>query len=84
MGAVYIRSKQLLSHTKRVLVGEPRHALAAPHLLAFFSVACYDLTQRHAVIDNLVKGASGQAIQNLNVMLGVPETTGLLQQALFP
>jgi len=36
------------------------------------------------VIDNLVKGASGQAIQNLNVMLGVPETTGLLQQALFP
>ena len=40
--------------------------------------------QRRAVIDNLVKGASGQAIQNLNVMLGVPETTGLLQQALFP
>lgn len=39
---------------------------------------------RRAVIDNLVKGASGQAIQNLNVMLGVPETTGLLQQALFP
>ncbi|KAK9834806.1 hypothetical protein WJX81_000031 [Elliptochloris bilobata] len=37
-----------------------------------------------SVIDNLVKGASGQAIQNLNVMLGVPETTGLLQQALFP
>lgn len=37
-----------------------------------------------AVIDNLVKGASGQAIQNLNIMCGVPETTGLLQQALFP
>ncbi|KAK9811353.1 hypothetical protein WJX72_002335 [[Myrmecia] bisecta] len=37
-----------------------------------------------SVIDNLVKGASGQAIQNLNVMLGVPEETGLMQQALFP
>ena len=31
-----------------------------------------------AVIDNLLKGASGQAIQNMNVMLGVPETAGLL------
>jgi len=31
-----------------------------------------------SVIDNLVKGASGQAVQNMNVMLGLPETTGLL------
>jgi len=30
-----------------------------------------------AAIDNLVKGAAGQALQNLNVMLGWPETTGL-------
>lgn len=30
-----------------------------------------------AVIDNLVKGASGQAVQNANVMLGLPETAGL-------
>jgi N-acetyl-gamma-glutamyl-phosphate reductase len=30
-----------------------------------------------AAIDNLVKGAAGQAIQNLNLMLGWPETTGL-------
>jgi N-acetyl-gamma-glutamyl-phosphate reductase len=37
-----------------------------------------------SVIDNLVKGASGQAIQNMNVMLGLPETTGLSQIALFP
>jgi N-acetyl-gamma-glutamyl-phosphate reductase len=34
--------------------------------------------------DNLVKGASGQAIQNMNVMLGLPETTGLEHRALFP
>jgi len=30
-----------------------------------------------SVIDNLVKGASGQAIQNMNIMLGLDETKGL-------
>src|SRR5262249_8428051 len=29
-------------------------------------------------IDNLVKGAAGQAVQNMNLMLGLPETEGLL------
>ncbi|XP_077233113.1 putative N-acetyl-gamma-glutamyl-phosphate reductase [Tasmannia lanceolata] len=37
-----------------------------------------------SVIDNLVKGASGQALQNLNLMMGFPENTGLLYQPLFP
>jgi len=37
-----------------------------------------------SVIDNLVKGASGQAVQNMNVMAGWPETAGLEQQPLFP
>jgi N-acetyl-gamma-glutamyl-phosphate reductase len=37
-----------------------------------------------ATLDNLVKGASGQAVQNMNVMLGLAETTGLDQIALFP
>jgi len=36
------------------------------------------------VIDNLVKGASGQAVQNMNIMFGFPETTGLEQLALLP
>ena len=31
-----------------------------------------------SAIDNLTKGASGQALQNLNIMAGLPETTGLL------
>jgi N-acetyl-gamma-glutamyl-phosphate reductase len=31
-----------------------------------------------AAIDNLVKGASGQAVQNMNIMLGLPEMTGLV------
>jgi len=29
-------------------------------------------------IDNLIKGASGQALQNMNVMFGLPETMGLV------
>lgn len=36
------------------------------------------------VQDNLVKGASGQAIQNMNLMFGLPETTGLTHIALLP
>ncbi|MBS3905492.1 MAG: N-acetyl-gamma-glutamyl-phosphate reductase [Syntrophaceae bacterium] len=35
-------------------------------------------------IDNLVKGASGEAIQNMNIMLGYPETMGLDVAPLFP
>ena len=35
-------------------------------------------------IDNLVKGASGQAIQCANVLAGLPETTGLPQLGMFP
>jgi N-acetyl-gamma-glutamyl-phosphate reductase len=37
-----------------------------------------------SVIDNLVKGAAGQAVQNLNLMFGLPETTGLEGPALTP
>jgi N-acetyl-gamma-glutamyl-phosphate reductase len=37
-----------------------------------------------AVEDNLVKGAAGQAIQNMNLMLGLPETTGLSALPVLP
>ena len=37
-----------------------------------------------SVIDNLVKGASGQAVHNMNLMFGLPETLGLDQVALLP
>ncbi|OIQ84225.1 putative dihydroneopterin aldolase [mine drainage metagenome] len=36
------------------------------------------------VQDNLAKGASGQAVQNMNLMFGMPETTGLGAPALLP
>jgi N-acetyl-gamma-glutamyl-phosphate reductase len=37
-----------------------------------------------ATLDNLIKGASGQAVQNMNLMLGFAESEGLTQIALFP
>ena len=36
------------------------------------------------VIDNMVKGAAGQAVQNMNLMFGLPEETGLKQIPMFP
>jgi N-acetyl-gamma-glutamyl-phosphate reductase len=35
-------------------------------------------------IDNMVKGAAGQAVQNMNLMFGLPETEGLLLPPVFP
>jgi N-acetyl-gamma-glutamyl-phosphate reductase len=37
-----------------------------------------------SVIDNLVKGAAGQAIQNLNIMMGIEEDTGLQFMPIYP
>jgi N-acetyl-gamma-glutamyl-phosphate reductase len=37
-----------------------------------------------STIDNLVKGAAGQAVQNMNIMLGMEETTGLTALPVFP
>ena len=37
-----------------------------------------------SALDNLTKGASGQAVQNMNLMLGYPEVMGIDQVALFP
>jgi N-acetyl-gamma-glutamyl-phosphate reductase len=55
--------------------------------MTFIGVAADRIPGRAIIIsalDNLTKGASGQAVQNMNVMLGYPETTGLEQVALFP
>ncbi|RZT21851.1 N-acetyl-gamma-glutamyl-phosphate reductase [Fictibacillus sp. BK138] len=37
-----------------------------------------------SVIDNLIKGAAGQAVQNMNIMFGLNESEGLQQSPLFP
>jgi N-acetyl-gamma-glutamyl-phosphate reductase len=55
--------------------------------MTFIGVAADRILGRAIIcstLDNLTKGASGQAVQNMNVMLGYPEATGLEQVALFP
>ncbi len=52
-------------------------------------MACHKPQDGHTAVilvveDNLVKGAAGQAIQNMNIMLGFEETTGLIATAAFP
>jgi len=37
-----------------------------------------------SVIDNLVKGAAGQAVQNMNILFGLPEVTGLGHVPVMP
>ena len=37
-----------------------------------------------SALDNLVKGAAGQALQNMNIMFGLPEDRGLDQVTAFP
>ena len=37
-----------------------------------------------SAIDNLVKGAAGQAVQNANILFGIPEEVGLEDLALYP
>ena len=55
--------------------------------MTFIGVAADRIPGRAIIgsaLDNLTKGASGQAVQNMNVMLGFPETMGIDQVALFP
>jgi N-acetyl-gamma-glutamyl-phosphate reductase len=55
--------------------------------MTFIGVAADRIPRRAiigAALDNLVKGAAGQAVQNMNLVLGFPETMGLEQVALFP
>jgi len=56
-----------------------RQGAAASDAMALFVTGSADGSQARllAVLDNLGKGASGAAIQNLNIMCGLPETTGL-------
>jgi N-acetyl-gamma-glutamyl-phosphate reductase len=57
----------------RIAVHRPRQKAERGDTLAVLSV-----------IDNLMKGASGQAVQNMNLMFGLPETRGLEPVAVVP
>ena len=52
-------------------------ALNGTNLIELFVYGTRDQLLLTARLDNLGKGASGAAVQNLNLMLGLPETTGL-------
>lgn len=88
----------LHAHLARRFEGEPfvhvmpfgqtpqtRHVRGSNHV--FIGVAKDRVPGRAilvCVLDNLVKGATGQGVQNFNLMFGYPETTGLEQLPLFP
>lgn len=65
---------------------EPEVQTVATTNWAEFRARVMDDQRVHVVttIDNLIKGASGQAIQSLNLMLGLPETTGLEWTGTWP
>lgn len=66
-------------------VPQTRHVRGSNH--TFIGVAKDRIPGRAvmvSVLDNLVKGASGQAVQSMNLMLDFPETLGLDQVPLFP
>lgn len=71
----------------RVTDRPPQTKWAAGSNLAFVSYAAdpaRNLVMALGVVDNLGKGAAGQAIQNANLMLGLPQTAGLEGAPLWP
>jgi N-acetyl-gamma-glutamyl-phosphate reductase len=64
---------------------ETKHALGSNFCLIYITV---DIINSMLIviscIDNLVKGGAGQAIQNMNLMFNLPETTGLETLAIYP
>ncbi len=64
---------------------QTRHVRGSNHcLIGLFADRLPGRVILLSVIDNLVKGAAGQAVQNMNVMAGMAETAGLEQEPLFP
>lgn len=64
---------------------ETKHALGSN--LCFIGLAADERARRLVVfsaIDNLVKGAAGQAVQNMNIMCGLPEAAGLDAPGIYP
>ena len=62
-----------------------KHTWGSNHCLVYPTID--QRTGRLVVIsclDNLVKGAAGQAVQNMNLMLGLPETAGLEAPVVYP
>jgi N-acetyl-gamma-glutamyl-phosphate reductase len=71
----------------RIVEAPPHTKWTSGSNLNFITYACdpaRNLVMAVSAIDNLGKGAAGQAIQNANLMLGLPETTGLEVMPIWP
>ena len=69
----------------RIVEGSPRVAAVTGTNFADIGVAANENTSAIMVaLDNLGKGMAGQAVQAMNIALGIPETTALWQPARFP
>jgi N-acetyl-gamma-glutamyl-phosphate reductase len=91
-----LSTESLLAHYRDFYAGEPFVAVRAesPSTKATLAGNAVHVTVRFdprtgtvlaiAAEDNLVKGASGQAVQNANLLLGLPETTGLSAVGVAP
>jgi N-acetyl-gamma-glutamyl-phosphate reductase len=65
-------------HFVQVCKGAPAvKDVAGTNYCHVFPTFVKDMVVVFSVIDNLTKGASGQAIQNMNILFGIEETTGL-------
>ena len=91
LGELYSRYKFHYREDPFVIVLEPSQFPATKHVygtnFCHIGLAVDKRTNRVIVvsaIDNLVKGAAGQAIQNMNLMCGFPETAGLTMSAVWP
>jgi N-acetyl-gamma-glutamyl-phosphate reductase len=91
-----LSTRSLLAHYREFYAGEPFvHVVdGSPMTKATLGSNAAHLTVRYdertntvlaiGALDNLVKGASGQALQNANLVLGLEETTGLSTVGLMP
>ena len=95
-GAGELTTESLLEHAREFYAGEPFIVVSerSPSTKATLGSNSAHLTVRVdprtgwvvmiAALDNLTKGASGQAIQSANLICGLPETTGLPFAGVYP
>ena len=79
------RDEPFVSVAPEGVIPATRHVRGSNHcLIGVFADRVPGRAIILSVLDNLVKGASGQAVQNMNVAFGLAEAAGLEQAPLFP
>lgn len=81
----FYKGERFVRIMDRRTAANPRHVRGSNYCdLSVYADARTGWAITVAALDNLVKGAAGQAIQAMNLMLGLPEETGLTAPPLFP